>query len=481
MRRATSSAPRRSGTSTEAQIPPARIALLLPYWSFWESAVPYSLREERGELLDHAERALGGVHVVARATVASREDGVAAARAAEAAGAEAVLVLQTMAVPPAYTLAALEGLGRLPALVWAAHRQERLPASFDHAGITTEGATVGTPMVTSMLVRSGRPFELVVGRLDDPVTLERVSALARAAAAATRLARARIGRVGRPPDGYGCVDAADARLRATTGITLVSIEPAELRELYAAVEPARVRELERETRSRYDVEAQGDGLQRSLRAACALEDLVVRHRIAGGAMNCHVPEIRFGPEIGIAPCFGLGRLTSLGVPWSCAGDVLTAVAMLTAKLLGGAAQYHELESLDYATGELVVASSGEHDLAFGGGERPRLISNRWYTRDEHTGVCACFTAPAGPATLVGFAQLDAPWRYRLIAAAGEFTGRGWPSTGTPNAAFRFAAGAEGWERWCRAGVNHHSAATPGDLTGSLTTVARFHGVEYVGV
>src|SRR5206468_8257638 len=140
------------------------------------------------------------------------------------------------------------------------------------------------------------------------------------------------------------------------------IEAAELRELYLAVDRARVTDLERETRDLYEVEpsAEGDVLARSLRAACALDDLVERHRLDAGAINCHVPEIRFGPEIGIAPCFALGRETSRGIPWACAGDGVTAIAMLTLKLLGGAAQYHELESLAYDTGELVAARPGAH-------------------------------------------------------------------------------------------------------------------------
>src|SRR5205814_5525037 len=248
-----------------------------------------------------------------------------------------------------------------------------------------------------------------------------------------------------------------------------------------AVSSEEVDELERETRGSYDVELEGDGLERSLRAACALEQLVERHRLDAGAINCHVPEIRFGEEVGIAPCFALGRQTSRGVPWACAGDVVTAVAMLTLKLLGGAAQYHELEALDYETGELVVASSGEHDLAFAG-ERPRLIRNLWYAADPHCGACACFAAPAGPATLLGFTELDVPGAgYRFVVAAGEFTGTAWPGVGTPYAAFRFRSGTavEAWTRWCCAGANHHSAATPGDLAESVEAVARFVGVEAV--
>jgi L-arabinose isomerase len=451
-----------------------RVGFAVPYWDFWERSVPYDLRLEREELARAAAEALAA-DVVAVATVDSDVAGAEAARRFAEAGAEAVLVMQTMAAPPARTVAAL---GELPVVVWAAQKEEHVPDAFDHSGITSFGATVGAPMVTSLLVRRDRPFELVVGPVG---RTEPVDAALRAAAAATRLAHARVGRAGPTQPGYDHVAADPDRLRAEVGIELIPIEASEFRDLYAAVPAERVAEVECETRELYDIEVEGDGLERSLRAVCALDDLVERYELDAGAINCHVPEIRLGDEVGIAPCFALGRSTSNGVPWTCTGDVVTAIAMLTTKLLGGAAQYHELEALDENTGEYVVASSGEHDLDLATGVRPRLVSNDWYAHDPCTGVCACFTAPSGPATLVGFTQLDAG--FRLIAAEGEFTGRGWPGVGTANAAFRFADGSatEAWARWCAAGVTHHAAASPGLLGAGVEASARFLGIEAVRI
>jgi L-arabinose isomerase len=463
-------------TSTIAEVgsPAPRVGLVLPYWDFWEGSVPYGLRAEREALAGAAAEALAA-DVVAVATVDSDAAGEEAARRFAETRAEAVLVMQTMAAPPARTLAAL---GALPVVVWAAQKEERVPDTFDHGGITSFGATVGAPMVTSMLVRKGRHFELVVGPM---ARTKPVDAALRAAAAATRLAHARVGRVGPTQPGYDHVAADPGRLREEVGIELLPIEALEFRDIYADVPADRVAELDRETRALYDVEIEGDGLERSLRAACALDDLVERYGLDAGAINCHVPEIRLGGEIGIAPCFALGRSTSNGVPWTCTGDVVTAIAMLTSKLLGGAAQYHELEALDEGTGEFVVASSGEHDLGLAPGVRPRLIANDWYANDPCTGACACFTAPGGPATLVGFTQLDTG--FRLIAAEGEFTGKGWPGVGTANAGFRFARSpaTEAWDRWCSAGVTHHAAASPGLLAAGVEASARFLGIEAVRV
>ena len=430
-----------------------RVALAAPYWDFWEAAVPFDLRADRDRFAADAKSQLDVDWV-------------------EQDQAECILVLQTMATPPAWTLTELSDL---PLVVWAAHRRSIVPESFDHSDITTEGATVGTPMLTSVLVRERRPFELVIGRIDDPTAAGGVSSALRGAAAATRLRHARIARVGAVQDGYACVDTPSELLTEKLGVEVVQIAPAEVKAAYDRVTDERTQTMLDETRGLYTFDFDGEGLLRSMRAACAIEDLVAAYELDAGAMNCHVPEIRFG-GIGVTPCFGLGRSASLGVPWTCTGDVLTAVALLVSKALGGAAQYQELETYDYETGEFVVASSGEHDLNLAPDVRPELVENSWFAGDPCTGVCACFSAPAGPATLLSFADIGGD--YRLIAAAGSFTGRSFPSTGTANAGFRFDRGLEGWTEWCRLGANHHSSATPGSLSAAAAACARFLGISH---
>jgi L-arabinose isomerase len=155
--------------------------------------------------------------------------------------------------------------------------------------------------------------------------------------------------------------------------------------------------------------------------------------------------------------------------------VLTAIAMLVSKALGGAAQYHELESYDYESDEFVIASSGEHDLGLAPGARPRLIANDWFKSDPCVGVCACFAPGAGAASLLALADIGED--YRLIVAQGAFTGRAFPATGTANAGFRFRAGLAGWRRWCEAGASHHSSASPGELAAVSESCARFLGIH----
>ena len=94
--------------------------------------------------------------------------------------------------------------------------------------------------------------------------------------------------------------------------------------------------------------------------------------------------------------------------------------MLTTKRLGGAAVYHEIEAIDYASGEVVIANSGEHDLAWlAPGERPRLQRNGWFCgKDPHCGVCARVRA-RGRAGDAGRVHAASPRR-----AAGSATSSG---------------------------------------------------------
>jgi L-arabinose isomerase len=466
-----------------------RAGVIHPYWTLWEHTASPSFRGDRMALARAvAEDLTDTVDAVAVDEIASATDGETVGRKFADLDVEVVLVLQTMAVPAAWTMAAIELLPGVPVVVCALH-EAGLGDRVDHGTITTQGATVGAPMLSNLLSRADRAFDLVLVRRSDPDGLERLGHALRLAGIARRISRSRLGRIGRPLDGYAHVDVDDAELRAATGIELVAVDPDEVVDRYRAVPDADVRALEADVRRDWTLVGdlvEGETLERSLRAALALESVVDAHDLDGGAFNCHVPQFRFGDTIGIAPCWALGRLTSGGRPFTCTGDIVTAVAMLTTKRLGGAAVYHEIETIDYDSGEVVIANSGEHDLAWlADGERPRLQRNDWFCgKDAHCGVCAAFEPSPGPATLVGFTPRPrSRGGFRYVVARGELTARRFPETGTVNGAFRFADGPveAAWARWARAGVNHHSSATPGDLAADVVAVANHLAIDAVVV
>lgn len=472
---------------------PARAAVVSPYWTFWEaSAGGSTLRDDRRSLLAEAIDALhrgtgpDGIEVGCEGLLDSPETAAALAEGVEG-DLDAIVVVICMAAPSTHGLAFLDRFGDVPVVVWSVQRSRNIRAGFDASDITSAGTAVGTPQLTNMLARSGRAHEIVVGALDDEACHGRLARAVHVAATASALRRARIARVGRPPPGYACVDTDPEALRRATGIDLVDVDPADLRRRWCAVDEAITDRLQQEMEATAEIAVAWDTAgRRSLAGAAALEALDDELSLAAGAMNCHVPELRFGTEVGVTPCYGLGRETSRGIPWTCAGDVVTAVAMLVGKRLGGASLYHELEVLDFDTDEIAIANSGEHDMAWCPvGRRPRLQPNPWYTDDPLTGASTWFELPPGPASLIGFTPHAAePSGYRFIVAEGHITERSLPQSPTVGGVFRFAGDAgvaESWRAWVAAGVNHHSACSPGHLADDVATVARHLGVGCVQV
>ncbi len=398
---------------------------------------------------------------------------------------DVVVVAQSMATPPAVTLNCLASIASRPLIVWALRTERELGSTFDKADVTSRGATVGVPMLTSVLTRTGQPFDPITASLADADLQDVLAGAVAAAAGANAVMRGRIGRLGDPIDGYTCVDLDPARLSAAIGTTIVNVGAQDFVDAFDRAGDGEIRQACGAVRQSHIVHetVDHDSLERAVRAKLALDTLVRCHSLDAGAFNCHVPQIRFGPSIGIAPCYALGCSTSEGVPWTCSGDVVTAVAMLAVKSLGAPALYHELEAFDSDTGVFVVANTGETDLGLlGPAQLPTLAANPWFGGTQRS-LCSRFSVAQGPATLVGFAQLDGPPGHRFIVASGRFTDSAFPSTGTTNAGFAFqgADGAEAWRRWCLAGANHHGVLTAGEITNDLERLGRHLGVEVLRV
>ena len=197
---------------------------------------------------------------------------------------------------------------RWPRCLWSCgppSGPRRLRAGFDQSDITMLGSTVGTPMLTNVLGRRGIPFELVVGSTADTSVVDRLARVLHAGAVARLVSRSRIARVGRPINGYDCVDIDDKALRAATGVELVPIGPAEVRDRYLGVSDISVVEGEIEAGFE-DVTGPTEGRTRSLRLAMAMEELDSAHRLDAGAMNCHVAGHQVRPRSGRDPLLRFG-------------------------------------------------------------------------------------------------------------------------------------------------------------------------------
>lgn len=446
-----------------------RVGVIHPYWSFWESAVGPGFPEDRAALGRRAVATLESVVDVAWSETVQPGDDVRSLVARLDPSVDAVVIAGTMASAPGALVALLDEFPNVPVVLWAAHDGPGVDADLSHSGITERGGTVGIPMIGAHLTRAGRPFDVIVGEIDDPSTIG-PAVLAAAAAGAVR--KSRLGVIGAPIPGYEWARVPNSVLEGL-GVTVVE-RPAE--DLAKRIAPAPSRST-----PDFEVEpnvADGD-LDRALAYSNALDDLVVEERLDAGTLNCHVPALRLG--VGSAPCFALGVCTSRGTPWTCTGDVATALAMLMVASLGAPTLYHEIEALDELTGEAILANSGEHDDRFDALGQKRIIVNPWFPDSPGTASVE-FTIAPGPASLVGVVSRP-DGTLAAVVATGQFTERTSHASGTVNAAFLFDSGPvdEAWRRWALSGVGHHSCATDRDVSREIEAMCRHLGMGFIRV
>ena len=98
------------------------VAVLFPYWGFWESSlVSVVFRNEREAILSDVSEFLdkNNYRVIRFPFVDSPEVGNSIAGQLMKSEVDAVLILQTMAVPTSHILPVVESLPGVPILVWA--------------------------------------------------------------------------------------------------------------------------------------------------------------------------------------------------------------------------------------------------------------------------------------------------------------------------------------------------------------------------
>ena len=321
-----------------------------------------------------------------------------------------------------------------PLVLWAARRDGARRAGLrppdpDHA----TGATVGIPMLTSPLVRAGRPFELVVGLLDDRAGPRRRRAGPRSRPRGLAPAP-RAHRTGRRADRRLRLRRRRRRRLAARGWSAARScrsRPAEVLERYRAVDAGARRGAGAPRRG---------GLRRGPRPRARRPGALAARRVrargprarATGSTRARStatsPRSASARRSASRPASASAALTSRGIPWSCAGDVPVAVAMLASKRLGGAAAVPRARGVRRRHGRVRPGQLGRARPRASARRAPAAGRQRLVPpRPARAASAPASTRRGGPATLLGSSSSTRPSaRYRLIAADGEFTGAALP-------------------------------------------------------
>lgn len=465
---------------------PFRIGLLSVYFGLFDEAMPPSFRHDREAYAARVATILGEYgEVIFRGVVDTEESGAAAGAAFAEAGVDVVVFAPSMAAPPSYAAAAVAAVPEVPIIAVGAQESASVPDDYATEEATRRSLPVGLVMFTNVLVRQGRRFTTVIGYLDDGHFRERLSAALAGIRGARAVRRARVAAFGAPIGGYTDVEVSDVEL-SRLGVERVDVTREELNAAFHGVATEAVDAFVAKARARFDATAvPEDVLARSARLGIALERLCDEFGVAGGTVNCHGDMLRFNEDVGITACLGMACLTEAGRPFSCTGDIPTALALILGKAIAGSALYCELYQLDFPGDWLLVANGGEGDLeARAPTSTVRLLPEDHYLGRRGPGTAVMFPLARGPVTLVSFTPAEsAVGGWVLIAAEGQILDSRHETMEGPNGMFRFGSGpvAEGYRRWCEAGATHHAGVLPGHRGTALAQATAELGIQFAAV
>lgn len=462
-----------------------RIAVVAGYMPFFDEVMPAGYagdRERFGSLVAEAMSPVGDITYLG--LVRDHDTGEAAGRELSAMRADAVLVVPTMATPAGYFWRVLAPNPDVPVVIFAAHEVETIGADYDMVALCRHSANVGALMIGNILSREGRPFRAIVGPRGRADIQEEVRQVLRVAALAGSIRRARLGRLGEPLDGYDNVKVDPVALKQAIGMEVVDISLAQWEESCRTVTDDQTAALTASLRTVANIDDRGQphDVAAAIRMSAALENTIARHTLSAGALNCRGAFGVRNSAIASLGCLATSRATSSGVPFTCTSDVITAVAMLIGKRLGGAALYCELDAIDEARDAFLCANTGEGDLDWCPRDRPcEIFSSRSDSGRFAPGCSVRQVLKPGPATMIGFSpRAGAPGGFSLIVIEGEVLDPPAVALSVTSAWFRAEKRPmrNAMAAWIQAGATHHGSLSPGHLAEPIAQLAAFLGIGF---
>ncbi len=397
-----------------------------------------------------------------------------------------ILLAPAMAAPPSYGAKVVERTD-IPIIIWCVPTVDRFMEDLSQTEATKHSTLVGSIMLGNALVREGKVFQTVNAALNHQEGCDRLIRTILAACAAHRMKQTRFVRIGGIIPGYLDVDVSQQQFLDGLGAQLIDMDQTEVNDAFHRVTDSEIHALLEELKQRkwQVADLAPDLLNRSARLAVALEHLTKEHNLTGGAINCHGACFRNNHEVGIVGCLGVSRLTSMGIPLACTGDVLTGAVMWIGQEIAGSALYCECYAMESDTGLMLLAAGGEGDTRMvepGGSIEVR--ANVHYRGVQGAGAGVNFPVKKGPGTLLSLSPTQTtPSGWVLTWATGEVVESRYRNMGGPNAMFRFDHRDvnKACEAWIASGATHHNAYIPGRRDIEIISFATALGIDHIRV
>ncbi|MCJ7718281.1 MAG: hypothetical protein MUO54_17410 [Anaerolineales bacterium] len=369
-----------------------------------------------------------------------------------------------------------------PLLVWNTQQIRRLAEDDDFDVIMENSGMAGLPELTSALIRSDRPFELLTSHIDDPKGLEQIGQYAKAASAISRLEKMRIGVIGHPFEGMTDLMVDYLSFRDIIGPVCWPLEPEKVAVAASEMDAARVKKFIKSQSEQYDASEMTEELfDYSARLALAMQDVANEYKFDGLATFDQI--WLTDPRVGIIPSYGTGYLCAEHIPVATEADVTTLAAMMILQEITGDATFLENYVIDFDEDAIILSHDGHGNPAMAADPKQvRIKPSIYYEGVNGRGAGLEFAYKPGDVTILSLIPLgDGQWR--LIVGEGESLPIVPRPVAAPQMLFCYKNGTitEFCDRWLMAGSPHHMALAYGHCADVVQKLGRMLGVEVIAI
>jgi len=338
------------------------------------------------------------------------------------------------------------------------------------------------PEIACVFNRSGIPYHLVTGTLDDPAAWAEIGDWVSAARVAAIIRANRVGVLGHYYGGMLDVYSDLTRQLAVFGCHFELLEMCELRAIRDSVNSTEEQQKIGQFRDEFDVqpECSPEEMARAARTSVALDRLVENHDLGSLAYYYEGFDGNEYEDIVTSVIAGSSLLTAHGVPVAGECEIKNAQAMKIMDGFGAGGSFSEFYAMDFKDDIVMLGHDGPGHMGIADGP-VRLVPLPVYHGKPGKGLSIEMRVRNGPVTLLSVVE-DRQGGIKLLAAEGDSESGPILHIGNTNSRYRFAPGAKEFvNRWCQAGPAHHCAIGVGHIASRLEKLASLLGIEYVRV
>jgi L-arabinose isomerase len=413
-----------------------------------------------------------------------REQVEAAVARWEAEGRDLVIVVLLTYAPSHLALQALSHT-RLPVLIF--NTQQLFGVDENTLGIDTtkNHGMHGVQDLANVLLRAGRPFQIVTGYYKDARTLAEVQAWCDAGRVAHDMRGMRIGLVGYAMEGMGDFGLDETAFLAQAGVEVRRIGMTGLAERARRAPQSMIADEVAADRARFKFADNVSASQHeaSVRLEWALRETLKERGMSGFA--AHFLAVGDEGALETLPFLAASKLLAEGYGFGGEGDVTSAAGVGMMQKLAGEANFTEMFTMDFAHNAVLMMHMGEGNWRMARKDEPvHVLSNSLEAiMDVRTPpVLLAFSLEPGEVTLVSLTT-GADGRLKFVATEGRVLDFPYlPDLARPHYKFQPDGDLGAFlTRFSEEGGSHHQALAYGRWAGTVEKIAAIMGIAFARV